>query len=190
MSFEDDVREMVRTKRGNYILYRNGFYGNRPRLWESLEDLENSDYRGEVTIRCKSGSIGRGVTRTHVPFERVSLEVELMRRKGANGSLYFGESMPEEFLTIQGEVMRGFRGLELTYSDLKMPMNEALAFRSFHSCGIFADCILREGMCSRSYENLRELLDFFSDSVVEFSSFNVPVGVKRNSTVFWEVRSY
>jgi hypothetical protein len=59
-----------------------------------------------------------------------------------------------------------------------------------HASGLKAVTILKENMDAPSWDNLCGILQEYSDSVVELSSYSVPVGVLGLSTIVWEVRDY
>ena len=42
-----------------------------------------------------------------------------------------------------------------------------------------------------SYSDLEALMEIFSDSSIEFSTYRIPVGnIKGRNTIIWEVRNY
>ena len=92
---------------------------------------------------------------------------------------------------IQGEVMEGPWGLNLTWTAVKKPMRDALAVTSLYNNGLYAKLLLRKHMNDLSYEWLQYLLETYPDHVVEFSVYDYCWGtVPGHNTVFWEVRRY
>ncbi len=105
--------------------------------------------------------------------------------------LRFNESMPDELLIVQGEVMHYLWGLELTYTNVRKPMNKALEEETRYASGLVAKIILENAMDSSSFEDLMALFEIYPDSAVEFSTYEINVGdISNRNTVFWEVRNY
>jgi hypothetical protein len=191
-------KRTVDTKQENYALYFAGALGNRALAWSSLDELMKSEWRGRVCIRGKSG-INRGKVKYNVPFFRLNDEISNFQNQGISlGELTFNQLMPDESLIIQGEVTRGLRGLELTYSHVKKPMNIALRENELFAFGLKADLILKEMLWPESYAEVIDLLDFFPGKniwdyshTVEFSSYDRSVGdLPHRNTVIWECRNY
>ena len=104
----------------------------------------------------------------------------------------FNQSMPDEHLLIQGEIMDGVGGgLELTYSTIKKPMNLALVEEELFIKGLTTKILLQQNLSPSSYSDMVALLDIFPDSIIEFSSYDIPVGnLKGRNTIIWGVRNY
>ena len=101
------------------------------------------------------------------------------------------QSMPDEHLTIQGEVMKTHLGFVLWYTTIKEPMNSALKKESLYAEGLKAYLLLKNYLSESSYEDLIALMELFPESSIEFSSYRVPVGnLPGRNTVIWEVRDY
>jgi hypothetical protein len=175
----------IENKQQMYRLLRAGQFGNAMRVWGSIDSLESSDYRGEVSLRAVEAS--SPIRFYHVPFSDARATVERL-----NGlPLLINESPPDDKLTIQGEVMRAAGGCYLHYSYDPSAMKLALTKSGRHARGIEAAMILQETLTPSDYDALQELLDAYPDAVVEFSAFRVPVGVlPRRKMVVWEVRHY
>jgi len=181
----------IRNKAEFYELYSKGLLGNRALTWNSQEELMQSSWRGDVCIR------GTGIPRIHVkyniPFEEVDKTIKDLTNLGYPKSiLRFNQSMPDENLIIQGEVMDYFlNGLELTYSNVKKPMNRALKQEMKYANGLTAKLMLQSAMDPSSYSDLQALFETYDGAVVEFSTYSVNVGdIPNRNTVFWEVRNY
>lgn len=107
------------------------------------------------------------------------------------GTWYVGEMIDHSYQTIQGEVYRSPRGLELYYTRVQKPMRTALAEASTQVSGIIASLLLRYHLCPRSHDWLMELLDRYPDHVIEFSAFDKDVGmIPGLNAIIWEVRMY
>jgi len=187
----------VKLKVESYAFYNLGLLGNRAMIWQSLEEIDKSGWKGEVCVRSTKG-IRRGKTRYNIP--RSDLE-NVIKELGKDGipadSLTFNQAMSDGNLTIQGEVMRNHQGLFLLYSRVKKPMNLALREHEERATGLTAKCLLESELWTSSYDDVMELLGYFSTStaepsaIVEFSAYNEEVGALRGrNTVIWEVRNY
>ena len=103
----------------------------------------------------------------------------------------FNQSMPDEHLTIQGELMKTETGLYLLYSTKKVPMNQALAMKEEHAFGLKALIMLRQNLFPSSLSDIEALLETYPDSVIELSAYRIPVGdIHGRNTIIWEVRNY
>jgi hypothetical protein len=183
----------IKNKRECYDLYDKGLFGNRALSWDSYEELLKSDWRGDVCIRGKGNGIPRIDVKYNIPHSLVGREVERLVKKGyPEGVLRFIQSMPDQSLSIQGEVIDyNTGGFEITYSLVQKPMNLALAEDTRFAKGLAARIILRSRMDSSSFEDLQALLEIFPESAIEFSTYDVCVGdIPGRNTVFWEVRNY
>ncbi|MBT6819933.1 hypothetical protein HOA55_01110 [archaeon] len=180
----------VRFKQEAYALFLGGFFGNKPQTWENYSRLMEDDFRGKVSIRSRAG-MGRSRVQYGVPTENVSEIVDGLMKGGiCRDDLTFNESMPDEHLTIQGEVTRAPAGLWLHYSTAKDRMNTALAEAPKHANGFTAQQLLKDGMIGRDYMHLMDLMSEYPNDVVEFSSYSVPVGEEKTNSVIWEVRGF
>ncbi len=184
----------IRNKREFYDLYTKGLLGNRALAWNSLDELLKSNWRGGVCIR------GTGIPRTSarfdIPFEGVDEEIKKLREEGIPLSiLRFNQSMPNMSLVLQGEVMRFPGRLELTYTRVKKPMNQALKEEERYISGLNALMLLKRSLDPSSLSDVELLMDTYGtgrgSAVVEFSTYSVPVGdIPNRNTVIWEVRNY
>ena len=185
----------ILNKRENYALYEAGIFGNRALTWSSYGEILKSSWKGEICMRSKIG-INRKFQQNYfnIPIEKVPKSIEEWIAIGVPPELItFNQSMPDEYLSLQGEVMRFEKSLWLLYSTIKKPMNQALAEKSATINGFNAHKMLIRKLSFESYTDLEKLLSDFPTSVVEFSVYSIPVGnlahLNRN-TVFWEVRDY
>jgi hypothetical protein len=179
----------ITNKQDFFLLYEAGLLGNKAITWKSYEEILNSGWKGLVCIRGKDG-IQRGRVKYNVYINDAPKVIEGFREDGIE-NITFNQSMPDEHLIIQGEVMRTFLGLSLWYTTKKVPMNKALAEESLYANGLKANLILEAFMDSSSYSDLKALFDLFPDSVIEFSTYDIAVGdIPNRNTVIWEVRNY
>jgi len=193
----------IPTKAENYALYRQGAFGNRALAWDNLDELHESGWQGGVCIRDRRGT-QRGnkwalLPRFNIPYEKIDEEVKKLISQGIPSSaMTYNQLMPDQHLTIQGEVTRILDGtLHLTYSDVQKPMRLALLEKTMLSKGLEARLLLRKFLWPASLGELDECLDYFSigsqipTPTVEFSSYAVSVGdILGRNTVIWEVRNY
>ncbi|VVB82020.1 Uncharacterised protein [uncultured archaeon] len=188
---------VVNSKQEYYFLYENGLLGNRPLTWNSIEEIAKSKWKGKICLRGKTG-IPRSKSRFNMTLEETVKYVKELEQEGISSEkLTFNQSMPDEHLTIQGEVTREGKLMGgktdfifLTYSTIKEPMNRALEKETLHEQGINALVRIKENLDASSYENLLELFNMFPDAMVEFSSYEIGVGNLNRNTIFWEVRNY
>lgn len=187
--------KVIKLKSEYYALYNSNkekYFGNKPLTWRDYEEFSKNNYQGFVSIRSKLG-IDRKNVRYNVPSAKVFETIQEMKLDPKEVSI--NESMPDDNLTIQGEITRldgrtGKFGLELRYSTLKDKMNIALSKEEFYLAGLNAKLKIKSVMDEPSYENLNRLLDEFPNSAIEFSSYDISVGNLGHNTIFWEVRNY
>lgn len=191
-----NIKEIIESKKVSnkkeyYFLYGNGFFGNKPLTWNSLEEIKESGWNQGICIRSKQGVL-RSKTVFDLTMEQAIDYVEQLRQEGIpKDKLTFNQSMPNEHLIIQGEIMRSLENYSLTYTTIKKPMNRALEEETLYSDGLKAIELLKTNLFPSSYEDLQELFGLFPDSVIEFSAYDIPVGNRRNrNTILWEVRNY
>jgi hypothetical protein len=181
----------VNTKQQSYLLYLKGILGNKPLTWNSLDEIAKSGWKGLVCIRSKKG-IARGKTEYNRTYEEAKQIVKQWISEGIRKEdITFNQSMPDESLVIQGEIMRLSGGLYLHGSFVKKPMNQALAEKSFDVQGSAVLYLLNKHLFAQSLVDLYHLLDQFPDNAIEFSTYSIHVGdLPGRNTVFWEVRNY
>jgi hypothetical protein len=186
----DEINELDSKKKA-YKIYEEGILFNRLRVWNSIEDIEKSDYRGLVSIRYKGSSRGTGFYAYKIPVGELRSVTDEMRRNGAQINLLtFNENAPDEFLKIQGEIMRDIGGLYFFYSNEKQKMNDAL-LKGSHMRGLKCQMILHQLMDHVSFEELMDLLDIFKDHVIELGIYSKNLGcIPHRNTIIWEVRKY
>jgi len=188
---EENEARKVSSKLEYYNLYERGFFGNKPLTWNSVEEIVKSGWNGKVCIRGKKG-IARSKARFNLTLEETETYLLELEKEGIPKiNLTFNQSLPDEELRIQGEIMRSIRSYSLTYTTIKEPMNYALAKETLHAEGLAALNLIKSNLFPSSYEDLQTLFDIFPDSVIEFSSYHVPLGnLPNRNTLIWEVRNY
>jgi hypothetical protein len=197
MENSDRIKEITKEGRINnkeecYLLYEAGIFGNKALTWNSLQEIRDSGWKGEVCMRGRLTQIERGKVVYNLNLNEVPRIIEQFKIDGIpESNIGFNQSMPDEHLVIQGEVMKTWLGLSLMYTTKKEPMNSALKKESLYAEGLKAKLLLENSMCPSSYSDLEALFDWFPDSAVEFSTYNISVGnIPNRNTVIWEVRNY
>lgn len=191
-----DLKEIWESKNINkksysYMLYHAGWFGNIAKTWSSLEEVKQSGWKESICIRSKKG-IARNKTRYNIPLNEADKIIKEMINEGIKKEEFtFNQSMPDNCLTIQGEIMLSEMGIYLLYTKVKKPMNLGLKEESFHSWGLKAKALLEHYLSPVSLDEIYLLLNQFPDSIIEFSSYSCYVGnLPNRNTVIWEVRNY
>src|SRR5262245_40018257 len=172
-----------------YRRYMNGAFGNRPRAWPDWDELRESGYAGRVTVRdmTPGGPCYYGVKVTDLLDGVLPQGCDSLKGKR------FNEGMPDEYLTIQGNVWLSETGLSLEYSR-EPNIGHRQAVRPPHlrtATGLMATSLLKTFMDPNSYDDLMELFELYPEAVVEFSTYSKKVGTSpQRNTVYWEVRNY
>jgi hypothetical protein len=175
----------INTKERMYKLLWSGRFGNYPRAWKSIEEVIQSGFRGEVSLR--SMQINNPVRLYHIQPDKLEEVVQALPISQRAAGLTFTEAPPDHKRVIQGE----YDGESLTYSFSPKPMRFALAEAGLHARGFAARRILQAYMEPGDYEWICDLLVDFPGATVEFSTFSVPVGTQPGSKmIVWEVRHY
>lgn len=178
----------VLTKADFVVRYKNGEFGNASPTWDTFEEYMDSGYRGLVHYRNR---VAGGKTWYNIPYETCFADWIKACLEVPRCQLYISAMAPTDKTLIQGEVMRGVWGLDLTYTFVKKPMRDAFAEQTLHANKLQAIVILRQSMDNNSFEWLQYLLDNYEDHVIEFSVYDVEWGtVEGYNTVFWECRKY
>jgi len=201
MKKEKIIKQILKNKKiisksQNYALYLEGLLGNIALTWNTAEEILKSNWKGKICIRGMG--IKRKQPRYKVPLEKLNQTIKEMITEGIpKDTLKFNQSMPDNNLTIQGEIIRTHKGLSITYTHIKKPMNIALKEQELLAEGLKANLILKNFLWPASYNEIMNLLDFFSKEiyqpscVIEFSTYDTNIGnLPGRNTVIWEVRDY
>lgn len=182
---------VVKSKRENYILYELGIFGNQVLTWNSYKEILASGWGGDVCMRSRTGTLRKNV-RYNIPLKSLEAEIQDWIRQGLpENSITFNQSMPDEKLTLQGELRISPQGLDLNYTLVKKPMNIALKEKTERVVGIQALHLIRKELTPSSFGDLQALVEMFPDSVFEFSSYGINIGnIPNRNTIVWEVRNY
>lgn len=180
----------VKTKSDFYKRWRANEFGNRLRVWMSLEELKASDYRGKIGIRYIEP--GSPYMKYDIHFDDVPFYAEHFILKGADPSkMTFGEAAPDQHILFQGELYRTTESLYMFYSLDKSQMRTALAKAPQHAEGVKAHMLLRHFCNDSSYDDIQYLLDTYEDHIIELSCYGICLGnMKHRNTLIWEIRQY
>jgi len=92
---------------------------------------------------------------------------------------------------LNGELVRNELGLYLYYSTYPDIMRISLEKGGVEVTGLRAKYVLEKYIDDSSLDCLYDLLDEYTDAVIEFTVYSEDVGViPRRSTIIWEVRNY
>lgn len=193
MSHLPDSR-IPRNKSDFYKLFERGVFGNRSLTWPTLADWQQSGYQGTIAIRTKG--VGTRCDYHIRPEDVVARYEDFLAQGYAPEQCHFSQMAVDSTIVAQGEVLRSYRGLELTYSREQVPMRQALAKSTETAVGLQADLLLRRFCCERGYAWITELLEEWPTEVnqcspvIEWSAYSVPLGTLGWRTVIWELRGY
>lgn len=179
----------IRSKRKFYELWQAGVLGNRPLTWSSVHEALRSG-RTRFGVR-EIGAAGGGFF--SIAYSKGQLK-RIVSQLDAQGKRYnIDGSVPNETVTLQGEVCRTERGLEgmlaiRSGTDIRSAWKQGL-FKPYR--GVAFNVVLEQFMDPSSREDLDALLDLYDGHVVEFACFPFNVGVlPHRNTIIWEVRKY
>ena len=186
------MRTPITTKKQFLKLWKAGELGNRLRVWDTVGELQKSDYRGNVTIRSRHKDSNFFVP--SVPYRGLLSKLTQLVRRGANTrDLYFGEVPLDNSRCIQGE-LTGIAGSLPYYffcSSSQQNLRTALEESGYSVHGLTTLGVLRHFMDPNSYDDILGLLEHYPDHVIELSVFDYNLGIVPNrNTIVWEVRAY
>jgi hypothetical protein len=180
------AKSAPKSKAEFYERYLRGEFGNHPRSWATWADLVADGYGGRVTLRdmVPGGPCFYGVEVADLKAGKLPEKCSTLVDKR------FNEGMPDEFLTIQGNVWYDL-GLKLEYSTAPGIGHRDAVRHPRVAEGLMATSLLKTHLDPNSYDDLRELLDLYPEAVIEFSTYSKCVGVlPHRNTVTWECRNY
>lgn len=184
----NEVLETPATKDDFYARYVEGEFGNRPRTWPDWDFLKASGYHGRVTIR---DMVAGGMCHYGVNVLDLLNNVYPTGCTSLTGKR-FNEAMPDEYLTIQGNVWLG-PNLLLDYS-CEPNIGHRQAIRQPYlrqTEGTKALTLLKHFMDWSSYDDLEDMINLYPNATIEFSTYSKCVGIlPHRNTVFWECRAY
>lgn len=181
----------IRSKRQFFELWRAGCLGNRPRLFETLDEALASGLP-KIGFR-QLGKAGGGAwelaPREHLPYVHA-------RWTRLHSPFLMDGSVPNDKTLIQGELCQTDRGLyafvavspSVGLEPMRLTMAKGL-HRSYWRAE--ANALMRRYIDASSLDDIRDLFDLYPDAVIEFAAFAVNVGnIPGRNTIIWEVRNY
>jgi hypothetical protein len=182
----------IESKSEFYRLYHAGTLGNRP--WQRhYTEYDPDDSPSLVALR-HTQIAGWPLMRYDMrPRELVGWAESLFRDKKATPDVVqVSECMPDHRITLQGEVMRSANYYDLMYNTTPgLRMRQALLPETVrHAKGLYAKSLLDSHFDPSGRAWLDTLFDVYPDSVIEFATYSVPVGVEGQNHIIWEVRNY
>jgi hypothetical protein len=180
----------IRNKREFYRLWEAGELGNRTLLWHDVRDIPQHIRKvGFRQIGIKSGGAGAWTL-----VERKDAEATAAEWKSAGRNFIMDGSVPNEYSILQGEVCRTELGLQsfLAIGYGLPPMRRSMAAGLHSHRGYLATKLLLDSYLDpSSRDDLDLLLERYPDAAIEFTVFDVRVGVfPHRNTIFWETRNY
>lgn len=177
----------VLTKADFVRRYQAGEFGNHSPSWDTPHEMAVAvDPHTLVHLRNRvaGGSTYYNITAADA--------WDLWTEMGPKiGQWYCSAMAPTRSTILQGEVMEGPWGLNLTWTHIRKPMRDALAVYQEYDTGLTAKHLLQRSMNDLSWEWLQYLLESYPDHVIEFSVYDHCWGtVPGHNTVFWECRRY
>lgn len=142
--------------------------------WVTLNTYEVTRLWGIQTIGQPGGRWEPNVPTTQV--------TEVIR--GWKGKYVISPMLPDEHLIVQGEILDDY----LFSSTALLPMRQALREQPEHRDGVVAKEYLKYLLPYDDLEDIMTLQELYPGHVIEFSTYNVPVGQLKRRTVTWEVR--
>jgi len=188
------VVDIIRYKRWMFDLYEQGAFGNRPISWPTLDAFEKEARKLKpdmhFSLRYKESS--SPYFRADMTADQLKAWVKRCLARGADRALmHVTESPPHHRIFLQGEVCESYDHLWLSYSTIPgLTCREAMLSDHNHARGVLAHTILKDSLDPPSWDNLWKLLSRWPDHAIEFSVFNLSLGVLMWNTIFWEVRLY
>ena len=187
---------MVTSKAEFFRLSQQMEFGNRLRQWgwgEFLQQFERGQVPLRVSVRnCLAGGDARVQRYRLDPRDAVLHCRRLIRERIVTpGQLILDESAPDDCVTLQAEVMNSTRFLDMRYALDARGMGMRQVYDQMqHANGLRAVTVLKERLDAPSWDNLCRILEEYQDSVVELSTYEIPVGVLGHNTLIWECRNF
>lgn len=191
-----------------------GKFGNKPRHWQSYQEIIDAGYTGNVSFRIHTPDSKH--TRYGVPVSCIPVTLDELTAAGVDPEqVWFNESAPDDRLVLQGEYFDGQIGPMLfdrclDYSRAKTQMKTAMRLplvpdepdwmrkiseycdliRS-QTTGLQTEMLLKSVMNENSWEDFNELRLLYPGHIIEFSVYDHCVGdCPHRNTLIWEVRLY
>lgn len=186
------MTETIDSKARNVKLWDAGVFGNTLRMWHNVDDaVKDITYDGPYVLRSRLPDFK---VRHGLPSKEALLNAFKELEYKYKPTVYVNEQMPDQLITIQGEVWRGAAPTFMPYmhySTEKGHMKPCLALKgmSRHIEGTAVKLVLQHYL--DVYANvIWDLLELYPDHIVEFSAFSEGIGKLLWPLIVWEVRKY
>jgi len=181
----------IRSKAEFFRLWRAGVLGNRTLLWDTIAKARAYYPPVQKFGFREIGKAGGGAWEL---VERDEGILTFVKWRSLRRKFVIDGSVPNDHSTMQGEVCRTERGLEsfLAVGYALPPMRRSIAAGMHRSYSYVQTLVLLEKyMDPSSRDDLDALLELYPDATIEFTCFDIDVGVfPGRNTIFWEVRDY
>ena len=172
-----------------YKYLEAGLFGNRFRIWYTIEDMLQAVEDGFDWL------VGvRFVGVPGLPYYHHKTPQEAIYIANNTDIKYppvFYEASPDQFITIQGEITDYPHGYGVEWSTVKTHMRAALAAERLSDFNYHIPAIIRKHFNDSSYQDLLWLFDTYPGCTIEFTCYETIVGqLPGRNTVLWECRHY
>jgi hypothetical protein len=183
----------IANKKTQYKLLRKGYFGNTVQIWDTPEEVLESNYQGFVNIRGRNVP-GFGAHCGILPCDLEEVfNQKLVTYNLRKDQLVISEDVPDQSRTIQGELLYcGINDLfYFKYTFVQDVMGKVFRENKYFaiSTGLKTINLLKQYLSYSSYDDIVDLMYRFPDHVIEVSVFNRSIGfLKGRNHIIWEVR--
>lgn len=180
----------IETKTEFNELSQAGKLGNYLRIWRTLDDLQQSGYRGHVCIRAVAKQSPWFVPAVLV--DEVNHALDNIHQSGGPGTsgFFFQEIPPPDLMrNCNIEAHWSSTGLYLIRETGTTNPLRGIAERGAVLTGLRAARAL-DGLWPASLEMLTDIWSKYPTAIIEATEFSRPVGAMNKHLVVWEVRDY
>ncbi len=189
LAFIRDTPGEINDKRTMYGHFNKNWFGNSGlNFKDEYEAQKWSIYNDGALVAIRTVGTPGAPFYPNLDFETVVIKADELRKRGVK--MQFSAMMPDEFVTIQGQVQRDECYLTLEYNDTIKGKNMREVMPFFKTArGLTALNILKAKLYPEGYDTIQTLLDQYPDAVIEFASYSVPCGDMNRYELVWEVRT-
>jgi hypothetical protein len=185
----------IRSKAEYYAVSRTLTLGNIIRQWSYAEFVEPYYQAPQtlpplVSLRTTRLASVKAQRYRIPPRQMMLLCGNLMLQGFRAEELLIDESAPDDRVVLQAEVMNSERFMDLRYA-LYSGVGMRQAYPTMkHLNGLRALSLLRRYLDAPSMDCLIDILEHYHGSIVELSTYEIPVGQFGWNTLVWECRNY
>ena len=173
-------------KADNILALQEGWFGNAPRQWQTMDEVTRAGADESVVVRPR---VAGGRCWYEVNLAEWFLDCSWYDWFD-HRDYYFNEPIQPKTVTLNAEITRSHGELMMFYSQFPGHMRPALRHFGSHACGLEALMIMRHCACDRGRQVIEDLMNEYPDHVIEFTCMTKPYGTLGWKTVVWEVRNY